>query len=83
MFFKEHDFEKKINIKKQDFEEKSVFKKHGFEEKFIFKKQISKKFLHTKNLVLTLVLPRKMRKFCVLSAYLKSTILKKKEFSKA
>ena len=49
---------------------------------YIFKKQILKKILHTKNHVLVQFTP-KIRKFCVLRAYVKSMILKKKVFLKS
>ena len=44
---------KKNIFYKVRFWRKSIFKKHDFEEKNIFEKQILKKFLHTKNHVLT------------------------------
>ena len=52
-----------------------------FEEKSIFKKQISKKNC-TQKLTLWFSLHRKKRKLCVLRAFLKNTILMKKNSKK-
>ena len=79
-FFKKHDFEEKFIFKKHDFEEKFIFKKQDCEEKNILEKQILKKKIYTQKIAFWFFLPRKMRKFCVLRAILKSTILNKKIF---
>ena len=63
------------------FEEKNIFKKQDFEEKIFFKKQLLEKVSHTK-ISGRFNLPRKLRKFCVLRTFLKSTILKKIFFLK-
>ena len=58
--------------KKNKFSKSTILKK-----KLILKRTILKKNC-TQKITLCLILPRKMRKFCVLRAYIKSTILKKK-----
>ena len=70
-------FEIKFIFKKLDSEEKKIFKKHDFDERIFLKAGFQKKNCAQK-IVFCLILPRNMRKFCVLRAYLKSTILKEK-----
>ena len=53
-----------------------ILKKNIFLKSTIFKK------LCTQKITFCLISPRKMRRFCVLRAYLKSMILKKKVFFK-
>ena len=54
----------------------------GFERNKFLKSTILKKIC-TQKFTFCLILPRKMRNFCVLGTYLKSTILKKKLFLKS
>ena len=65
-------FLKSMNLKK------IFFKKHDFEEKKTFLKSRFWKFFCTHKVMFWFILPRKMRKFYVLRAYLKSTILNEK-----
>ncbi len=52
-------------------------------KKNIFLKSTILKNIFTQKITLCLLLPRNLRKFCVLRAFLKSTILKKKFFLKS
>ena len=74
-FYNASDFELTI-LRRVRFWWKFFFKKHDFEEEIFFKSRFLKKFCIQK-ITFWFILPRKMRKFWVLRAYLQSTILKK------
>ena len=52
-------------------------------KKKLFLKSTILKKICTQKITFCLILPREMRKFCVLRAFLKSMILKKKSFLKS
>ena len=69
---KRNKFLKSMILQKNKFLKSTILK-----EKLFLKSTNLKKILHTKT-TFRFNLPRKMRKFCVLRAYLKGTILNKK-----
>ena len=74
-------------LKKNIILKSMILKKNNFSEstilKFFWKKSTILKKICSQKITFCFNLPRKMRKFYVLRAYLDSTILKKKEFLKS
>ena len=68
---------RRVRFWNEDFTTREILKKNKFLKSMILKKKI-----WTHKITFCLILTRKMRKFCVLRAYLRSTILKKKKFFK-
>ena len=81
-FYDKSDFEEKYFLKSTILKKKIFLKSMILKRKLLLKSRFWKKKC-TQKITFWLNLHRKMRKFCVLRAYLKSTIFKKKFFFKS